>query len=131
MVFASLFLPRVSSVSFPHNDLPENTLIHWGWAGPVLIAMTVVLFILVFLATFERGWAWLLAFVGVAAVALAIYAGTGTRSNVEYVSNGVDDYAGVRSDLAHGNPSFGIYLLGVGGLTAAIGALLLGRSRSA
>jgi hypothetical protein len=120
LMVIAVFLPRVESAKF--GRVQENTLIQSG-DGWVFIGLAVGIVAAVYAAFQRERRTWAVLTLGLIAVAIAVYDGTGDRLELRSASGGAFGLPSSATEKA--SPGVGIYAVGAGGLIAAIGGAWL------
>lgn len=110
LVLIAIFLPRVESNSFFRVE--KNTLIQSG-DGWILIALAVGIAAAVWRVLVQQRKMRTVAILGLIAIAVAVYDGTGDRVRLASLAD--------PSQTEKASPGIGIYAAGLGGALAAIG----------
>lgn len=123
LAVVSIFLPALESSSFSHIE--KNTLIQSG-TGYLVAGCAVGIAGAVYRVYNERKTTWAVFILGAVILAAAIYAGTGSRTELHSVIS-----LGGRSLTVDGSPGIGLYAAGAAGVLALFaGWILAGQSAS-
>jgi hypothetical protein len=123
LAVVSIFLPALESSSFSHIE--KNTLIQSG-TGYLVAGCAVGIAGAVYRVYNERKTTWAVFILGAVILAAAIYAGTGSRTELHSVVS-----LGGRSLTVNGSPGVGLYAAGAAGVLALFaGWVLAGQGAS-
>jgi uncharacterized membrane protein len=120
LAVVSVFLPALESSAF--STIAKNTLIQSG-GGWLILGCAVGILGAVYRVHSTRTSTWAVLVLGLVILAVAIYQGTGDRTELESVGSNpfLQEKVAVK-----GSPAVGIYAAGVAGLLAMFGGYILG-----
>jgi hypothetical protein len=121
LMVVGVFLPRVESRQF--LTVADNTLIQSG-DGWIFIGLAIAIAGASYAALRRQRRAFAVLVLGLAAVALAIYEGTGDRLELRSLNPGARSVLNL-PNAEQGSPGIGIYMVGAGGALAALAGLTL------